>query len=85
MERELSCPWGYVLNKPCYTKGDDHIGRVSYREFRGAVYNIEIQNPKGLETGKVSMTLDGKHLSGNLLPVLGDGKEHQVKVVMDNY
>ncbi len=43
VERELSCPWGYVLNKPCYTKGDDHIGRVSYFEKgcyeNGSVYN----------------------------------------------
>jgi len=43
VEKELSCPFGYILEKPSYTKGDDHIGRVSYMEKgcyeNGAVYN----------------------------------------------
>jgi hypothetical protein len=30
IEKELSCPFGYVLSKHSYTRGDYHIGRVSY-------------------------------------------------------
>lgn len=43
IERELSCPFGYVQLKPSYTKGTDRIGRISYMEpgcyENGSVYN----------------------------------------------
>lgn len=43
VERELSCSFGYVLNKPAYSARDDGIGRVTYMEKgcyeNGAVYN----------------------------------------------
>ena len=203
VERELSCPWGYLLNKPSYSHGDEHIGRVSYfekgsyengsvyvhgctfkiaadcalgrgdqayrtvkmilatnpenpaqhsgvepyvitnmylgpanpsrtgesiggwitgsagwlfrgiiefmlgvqadydgltmkpclprawkkatcrREYRGSIYLIEIHNPLGLETGTVKVQVDGKEISGIVLPIFGDGKEHQVSVMME--
>ena len=202
VERELATPWGYVLNKPCYTRGDDHIGRITYyetgsyengsvynhggtfkiaadcalgrgelayqtvkmmlstnpanpaehsgvepyavtnmylgpenkarageaimswvtgtagwlfrsiteymigvqagydglkvtpclsskwkevtirREYRGAIYLIEIQNPAGLETGALSIVVDGQPICGNTLPVFNDGREHRVTVML---
>ena len=202
VERELATPWGYVLNKPCFTRRDDHIGRNTYyekgcyengsvynhggtfkiaadcmlgrgelayqtvrmmlstnpanpaehsgvepyavsnmylgpenqersgeaimswvtgtagwlfrsiteymlgvqadydglalkpclssqwkevsirREYRGAVYRIEIQNPSGLETGTLTVVVDGKPLGGNILPVFSDGQEHRVTVTL---
>lgn len=43
IEKELSCSYGYVQQKPSYTKGSDHIGRISYMEKgsyeNGSVYN----------------------------------------------
>ncbi len=43
VEKELSCKFGYVQQKPCYTVGDSHIGRISYfgKGFyeNGSVYN----------------------------------------------
>ena len=43
VEKELSCEYGYVQNKPSYSKGDDHIGRVTYMKpgcyENGSVYN----------------------------------------------
>ncbi len=43
VEKELSCDYGYVQQKPCYTIGTDHIGRVSYFQKgcyeNGSVYN----------------------------------------------
>ena len=32
--------------------------------------------------GVKSITVDGKAIEGNVLPVYGDGKEHDVQVVM---
>lgn len=203
VERELATPWGYVLNKPCYTRGDDHLGRVSYfekgsyengavynhggtfkiaadcslgrgehayktvkmmlasnpanpaehsgvepyavtnmylgpenqwrageslmswitgaagwlfrditelmlgvqadydgltlnpclpsgwkeisirREYRGSVYRIDIRNPQGLETGTLTIVVDGKSINGNVLPVFTDHAEHHVVVTLN--
>lgn len=53
------------------------------RPFRGATYSIEILNPHGLQRGKVSLTVDGQRLSGNLIPPHQDGKAHEVRVVLE--
>ena len=43
VEDELSCDFGYVQQKPCYTTPDPHVGRISYfgKGFyeNGSVYN----------------------------------------------
>lgn len=52
------------------------------RSFRGATYQITVENPKGVQKGVASVTLDGAPVSGNVLPVCGDGKEHQIRVTM---
>ncbi len=53
------------------------------RKFRNAVYNITIKNPSGINKGVKKITLDGKEIQGNKLPVLGDGKSHEVLVVLE--
>lgn len=53
------------------------------RPFRGAVYDIEIRNPHGLEKGRVSVTVDGRAMEGNLISPHQDGKRHQVQVVLE--
>ncbi len=202
VEKELKCPFGYVLSKPSYIQGDDHIGRVAYMEkgsyengsvynhgvafkiaadcklgrgnlayesvkmmfgenpdnsalksgtepyavtnmflgpendfrvgesiygwitgtagwmlrcisefmigvnadyegllinpclperwkelsikrvFRGTTYNIAIENPQGLETGSVAITLNGITLEGNTIPDQKDGGEHEVVITL---
>jgi len=52
------------------------------RYYRGATYNIAVDNSVGVEKGVKSITLDGKPIEGNILPVMDDGKIHDVKVVM---
>jgi cellobiose phosphorylase len=52
------------------------------RHYRGTVYKILLKNPDGLQTGKVSLTLDGQPLEGNVLPDLKDGKVHQVEALL---
>lgn len=52
------------------------------RHFRNADYIITVENPNGVFKGVSSVTLDGKKIEGNVLPAFGDGKEHNVTVVM---
>ena len=52
------------------------------RIFRNAVYNIHVKNPKGVNKGIQEITVDGDPLSGNVLPVFGDEKDHEVRVTM---
>ena len=50
------------------------------RRFRGALYHIHVVNPDGRQKGVKSISVDGKAVSGNLVP-WSEG-EHQVEVVM---
>lgn len=52
------------------------------RPFRGSVYNIEILNPRGKESGVKSIFVDGKEIKGNLIKPFSDKKTHHVKVVL---
>ncbi|MCR4727966.1 MAG: glycosyl transferase [Lachnospiraceae bacterium] len=51
------------------------------RKFRGAVYNIEVVT-NGSEKGVKSLTVDGKEISGTVIPFEEGKKEYNVKVVM---
>ncbi|MFZ5800384.1 MAG: GH36-type glycosyl hydrolase domain-containing protein [Candidatus Omnitrophota bacterium] len=52
------------------------------RPFRGALYAITIENPKGKEKGVKEVYVDGRRIPGNLIPPHNDAKTHQVRVVM---
>ena len=52
------------------------------RVFRGATYDIEVKNPKGVNKGIKSLKADGMKLGGNVVPVYNDKKVHKVEVVM---
>ena len=52
------------------------------RKFRGATYEITVDNPSGVQKGILSVMLDGKPLDGNVLPVLPAGTVAKVQVVM---
>ncbi len=52
------------------------------REFRGDIYKITIQNPNHVSKGVVRMTVDGKEVQGNIIPLAGDKKVHEVEVVL---
>jgi cellobiose phosphorylase len=69
-----------LLIDPCIPK--DWKGFKVTRRFRGATYCIEVLNPGGISKGVKEMWMDGKLLSSNTIPVIGDGREHQVKVLM---
>jgi cellobiose phosphorylase len=40
------------------------------RKFRGNTYEIEVKNPKGKQSGVRRLTVNGKSIAGNLLPVV---------------
>ena len=58
---------------------------VSYRLNPGkAVYKVVIRKPAGfcrISGGNYTLTLDGKKLEKNIIPLLFDGKEHSVELV----
>ncbi|MEA3560915.1 MAG: glycosyl transferase, partial [Candidatus Omnitrophota bacterium] len=52
------------------------------RQFRKAIYEIEVRNPRQVSQGVESITVDGKKIKGNILPLFKPGSSHQVKVIM---
>jgi cellobiose phosphorylase len=52
------------------------------RRFRGRMMRIVIHNPRNVCKGVLKMTVDGKTIEGNLIPLDLDGNEHQVEVWM---
>ncbi|MEI8194728.1 MAG: hypothetical protein WCI73_02345, partial [Phycisphaerae bacterium] len=64
---------------PCLTKRVPRA-RVT-RIFRGATFQIELDNTAGRGRGAMSITLDGQKIAGTILPDLRSGV-HEVKVVI---
>ena len=56
-------------------------GFKAERVFRGMRYFIEVENPDGVESGVRSITVDGRPIEGNVLPV-STAPECRVRVVL---
>ncbi|MCL2499895.1 MAG: glycosyl transferase [Defluviitaleaceae bacterium] len=52
------------------------------RVFRGARYNITVENPSGVEKGVKEIILNGKPLEGTLLPIFQNGTTNEITVMM---
>ncbi len=52
------------------------------RPFRGAIYDIVIENPKARQSGVKQVYVDGKKIEGNLVRPHKDGRVHRVRVIM---
>ncbi|UMB60977.1 glycosyl transferase [Lutibacter sp. A80] len=52
------------------------------REFRGAIYNIEVLNPNNVSKGVEKMIVNGETITTNIIPILEKGKSHEIKVIM---
>ena len=70
---------GLQIN-PCVPKGFGDFTLT--REYRGAVYHIQVLNPNNVEKGVVSMTVDGVTVDGNIIPYDASKKEVNVVVTM---
>ena len=65
---------------PCIPAGWKHY-RIR-RRYRDAVYEIEVENPAGVQSGVRAVYLDGAALPGNVIPVQGPGTAVHVRVIM---
>lgn len=63
---------------PCIPK--EWKGYNVTRKFRGATYNIRVENLNGVSKGVAKVTVDGKGQTSNILPIFGDGNIHAVVV-----
>ncbi|WP_019638155.1 GH36-type glycosyl hydrolase domain-containing protein [Paenibacillus fonticola] len=52
------------------------------RVFRGDTFEISIKNPSHVSKGVKSITVDGTAIDGNVIAPIGDGRTHQVEVVL---
>ena len=57
-------------------------GFTATRQFRGDTFEITFTNPNHVNKGVKSLTVDGKAVDGNVIPVFGDGAVHKVEVVL---
>jgi cellobiose phosphorylase len=46
----------------------------------GATYRIRVENPDGVNSGVVAIRLDGSALEDDVLPLVDDGRVHEVSV-----
>jgi len=72
--------WDGLKLDPCIPKEWD--GFTAKRTYRGDIYNITFKNPDHVFKGVKSMTVDGKEIAGNIISPVGDGKVHDVVVIM---
>ena len=71
-----------LLIDPCLPAA---LPRVSIRRiFRGNTYEIDVENRSGGEKHRVSLTVDGAPLDGQLIPAPeGTGRTFRVQVTVE--
>ena len=67
-----------LMVDPCIPKAWDGFKVV--RRFRGAIYNITVSNPASISKGILSVSVDGKAIDGQLVPVATPGSIVEVQV-----
>jgi cellobiose phosphorylase len=65
---------------PCIPKAWD--GFEVTRVCRGSTYKIRVRNPQHVSKGVKTLVVDGKPISGHVVPFFNDGKSHEVEVLM---
>ncbi|MCU7519459.1 MAG: N,N'-diacetylchitobiose phosphorylase [Ignavibacteria bacterium] len=70
--------YGLVID-PCIPK--DWTGFEVKRKWRGALYNIKVLNPDGVEKGVKCISVNGEPIEGPV-PVQAPGTENEVEVTM---
>jgi cyclic beta-1,2-glucan glucanotransferase len=65
---------------PCIPKDWSNY-RVTYRVGE-TIFQIQVNNLTGVNRGVAQVTLDGKVLPGSEIPLLEDGNEHRVDILM---
>ena len=65
---------------PCIP-GDWSGFRVTYR-FGRTPYLVRVENPQGVPRGVRQVLLDGNPLTGQRIPLIDDGNQHEARVLM---
>ncbi|MEP7359269.1 MAG: glycosyl transferase family 36, partial [Anaerolineales bacterium] len=52
------------------------------RQFRGARYEITVENPEHVSRGVKTLRVDGQIVTGAVAPAFGDGQTHRVDVTL---
>ena len=52
------------------------------RQFRGSIYIIAIKNPRNISKGVQSIIVNGREISGNIIPFSGEQETSSVEVIM---
>ena len=71
---------GHLHLDPCIPAGWPGF-QARWKEG-AAVYLIRVENPRGVCRGVERITLDGQELGGEGVPLVDDGREHEVVVVL---
>lgn len=69
-----------LLIDPCIPK--DWEKYMVKRTFRGAVYEISVENPEHASKGVKRVKIDGKEYPSNILPIFPAGETHRIIVTM---
>ncbi len=69
-----------ILIDPCVPREWKSF-KVS-RRYRGALYNINVENPDGVSKGVAQLSVEGEPLDGAKIPCAAPGKTVEVKVLM---
>jgi len=65
---------------PCVSK--DWKNYKITRQFRGATYNVTVENPNGVCKGVKTMIVDGNAIDGNVIPLAAAGSTVEVTVTL---
>jgi cellobiose phosphorylase len=69
-----------LLIDPCIPRSWNEY--TVFRHFRNTDFIIKVKNPNNVCKGVKSVTLDGKALSSNLIPIQEPGTRHEVEVIL---
>ena len=72
---------GLVVD-PCIPAEWD--GFALERRYRGAMYNIKVNNPLHVCKGVTRLRVDGQELAGNIIPLMKGDSTHEVEVWLGN-
>lgn len=65
---------------PCIPNDWDQY-EIEY-DYRGTLYKIKVENPNKVSNGVATIALDNQYATDMMIPLLDDGKEHNVLVIM---
>jgi cellobiose phosphorylase len=69
-----------LIVDPCIPS--DMPGFTATRIFRGATYNITVENPNKAQKGVAKLVVDGEEISGYMIPFVEGKKEYNVSIVL---